>query len=85
MISDAHTIAHIPVWVFQGAQDDVVSVADVRSMLESLRKAGGHPRYTEYPSLGHVIGPASFADGGLLPWLFAQKRDARRQDLIPVE
>jgi len=85
MISDAHTIAHIPVWVFQGAKDDVVSVAGVRSMLESLRMAGGHPRYTEYPNLGHVIGPASFAESGLLPWLFAQKRDVRRQDLIQVE
>ena len=76
MISDAHTIAHIPVWVFQGAKDEVVSVADVQAMLESLRKAGGHPRYTEYPNLGHVIGPASFAESGLLPWLFAQKRSA---------
>jgi predicted peptidase len=85
MISDAHTIAYIPVWVFQGAKDDVVSVAGVRSMLESLRMAGGHPRYTEYPDLGHVIGPASFAESGLLPWLFAQKRDVRRQDLIQVE
>jgi len=56
MISDAHTIAHVPVWVFQGAKDDVVSAADACSMLESLRKAGGHPRYTEYPNLGHVIG-----------------------------
>jgi len=77
MISDAHTIAHIPVWVFQGAKDDVVSLADVRSMLESLRMAGGHPRYTEYSNLGHVIGPASFAETGLLPWLFAQKRNVR--------
>jgi predicted peptidase len=74
MISEAHTIARIPVWVFQGAKDDVVSVADVRSMVESLRKAGGQPRYTEYPNLGHVIGTASFAESGLLPWLFAQKR-----------
>ena len=74
MISGAPTIAHIPVWVFQGAKDDVVAVAGVRSMLESLRKAGGHPRYTEYPNLGHVIGPTSFAESRLLPWLFAQKR-----------
>jgi len=85
MISDAHTIAHIPVWVFQGAKDDVVSVADARSMLESLRKAGGHPRYTEYQNLGHVIGPTSFSESGLLPWLFAQKRNPRLQDLIQVE
>jgi predicted peptidase len=78
MISEAGAIAHVPVWVFQGAKDDVVSVHDVRSMVESLRNAGGHPRYTEYPHLGHVIGRAAFAERGLLPWLFAQKRNARR-------
>jgi predicted peptidase len=69
-------IAHIPVWVFQGAKDDVVPMVNARSMVYSLRKVGGQPRYTEYPDLGHVIGPATFAESELLPWLFAQKRAA---------
>ena len=60
-------------------RNDVVAVADARSMIESLRKAGGHPQYSEYPNLGHVIGPASFAESGLLPWLFAQKRTVHRK------
>jgi predicted peptidase len=77
MVPEAPGIAHIPVWVFQGAKDDVVSPTDARSMVELLRKAGGRPRYTEYPNLGHVIGPAVFAEKDLLPWLFAQKRPAR--------
>ena len=49
-----------------------------RSMVELLRKAGGKPRYTEYPKLGHLIGPTVFADPDLLPWLFTQKRVANK-------
>jgi predicted peptidase len=69
-------IAHIPVWVFHGAKDDNVPVANARGMVESLRKEGGQPRYTEFPNLGHEIGPATFAERDLLLWLFAQKRAA---------
>jgi len=84
MISEAPAIAHIPVWVFHGAKDDVVPVTNARSVVESLRKAGGRPRYTEYPDLGHFIGPAAFAESGLLPWLFAQKRKRSTISLDPV-
>ena len=78
MISEAHTIARVPVWVFQGAKDDVVSAENARSMIESLRKAGGRPLYTEYRDLGHLIGPTAFAESGLLPWLFAQRRNLQQ-------
>lgn len=76
--SEAPGIAHIPVWVFHGAKDDVVPVTNARSMVELLRAAGGRPRYTEYANLGHFIGPMVFAEEDLLPWLFAQKRNVRR-------
>src|SRR5215471_14048074 len=60
------------------ARDDVVSVTDVRSMLEScVRRV--IPDTPEYPNLGHVIGPVSYAQSGLLPWLFAQKCNHRGQ------
>lgn len=69
-------ISHIPVWVFHGAKDDRVPVKDGRGMVELLRKAGGQPRYTEYPDLGHAVGRAAFNEKDLLPWLFAQRRSA---------
>jgi hypothetical protein len=43
-------------------------------MVKLLRQEDGQPRYTEYPDLGHEIGPATFAGRNLLVWLFAQKR-----------
>ncbi len=74
----ASRIANIPVWVFHGAKDDNVYVDNARHMVELLRSAGGQPRYTEYPGLGHEIGPATFDNPDLLPWLFAQRRNPTR-------
>jgi predicted peptidase len=61
------------VWAFHGAQDQAVSVARSRKMIEAIKRAGGKPRYTEYADLGHVIWERVFAEAELLPWVFAQK------------
>jgi predicted peptidase len=70
----APTIAHIPVWVFQGAKDPVVRVGLAQGMVAALRKAGGSPKYTEYPQEGHICWVPASKEPELLPWLFAQKR-----------
>jgi predicted peptidase len=70
----APAIAHLPVWIFHGAADEVVSVSDSRSAFEQLRAAGGAPRYTEYQSGGHGIGNYAWTEPGLAEWLFAQRR-----------
>jgi predicted peptidase len=70
----AARIATMPIWVFQGTADnngvDLVSAS--RQMVASIKKAGGHPRYTEYPGAGHDIWTRAFAEPGLVDWLFAQ-------------
>jgi hypothetical protein len=43
-------------------------------MVEALKKAGGEPRYTEYPNVGHDSWNPAYADPKLYEWLFAQKR-----------
>jgi predicted peptidase len=73
-VSFADRIKHIPVWAFQGADDPVVPVACSRSMIENLTKAGGDPRYTEYPRVGHNSWDRAFDEPKLLSWLFSQKR-----------
>src|SRR5579862_6529056 len=52
MISRA---AKVPVWIFQGQADAVVNVAIARAWLASLKQAGGTPKYTEYPGIGHAV------------------------------
>ena len=77
--SFARQIAHIPVWAFHGANDSTVPVQCSRRMIEMIEKAGGHPRYTEYPGVGHNSWDRAYAEPGLLSWLFSQCR-GRSQD-----
>lgn len=70
----AKDFAHVPIWIFHGAQDKAVPVVRSRSVVEALRKAGGQPRYTEYPDEGHGIWKRVYADPELAQWLFAQVR-----------
>jgi predicted peptidase len=70
----AARIASLPVWCFHGAADTTVSVEYARKMIVALRGAGGHPKYTEYPGVGHDSYRNAFKEPELLPWIFAQKR-----------
>jgi len=67
-------VAKTPVWIFQGAADDVVPVERAREWVAALREAGGSPKYTEYPGVGHHVWDKAFAEPELLPWLAAQRR-----------
>lgn len=69
-------VVKVPVWIFQGQADPVVSADLAREWVARLRRAGGTPKYTEYPGIGHAVWDVAFAEPGLLPWLFAQHRDS---------
>ena len=61
----------IPVWAFHGAEDNVVPVEYTRRMVESLRAAGGNPKYTEYAGTGHDSWTPAYEEPDLLDWMFA--------------
>lgn len=63
-----------PIWVFHGAADNVVPVSNSRLMVNTLKAAGARVQYSEYPGVGHDSWNNAFAEPGLLPWLFKQKR-----------
>jgi predicted peptidase len=70
----AARLTRSPLWVFHGRSDHVVPVAESRNMINAIRKAGGHPKYTEYPAVGHDVWKHAFAEPELVPWLFAQHK-----------
>jgi predicted peptidase len=70
----APAIAKIPVWVFHGDHDGAVKVERSRNMVAALKKAGGSPKYTEYPGVGHDSWVPASKEPELLPWLFRQTR-----------
>jgi predicted peptidase len=71
----AEKIANIPIWVFHGDKDNAVPVSRSRTMVEALKKAGAHPKYTEYPGVGHNSWDKAYREPELWKWLFAQKRE----------
>jgi predicted peptidase len=62
-------------WIFHGANDNTVSVNLSRSMVKALKDAGGNPKYTEYPGVGHDSWNNTYSEPDFLPWLFAQRKD----------
>ncbi|MGI8510683.1 MAG: alpha/beta fold hydrolase [Gemmatimonadaceae bacterium] len=70
----AARVAPIPAWLFHGADDTIVPPMQSRTLVAALRIAGGDPRYTEYPDVGHNSWDRAFAEPELWTWLLAQKR-----------
>ncbi len=65
----AGRIVDTPVWAFHGDADPVVAVDLSRTMVQAIRDAGGEPKYTEYPGVGHGSWIPAFAEPDLLPWI----------------
>jgi predicted peptidase len=66
--------ARVPVWIFQGDVDPIVSVERARKWVADLRQAGGSPKYTEVPGVGHNVWDTAFANPDAALWLLAQRR-----------
>ena len=75
--AQAAKIAHLPIWCFHGDADRVVPVERSRSMVAALKAAGGSPKYSELPGVGHDSWTPAYRDGSLLEWLFAQRQSGR--------
>ncbi len=70
----------LPIWAFHGGADHTVPTEQSRTMIDAIRKAGGEPKYTEYPEVAHDSWTRTYADVAMHEWLFAQRRPARVGD-----
>ncbi|MBS7566013.1 prolyl oligopeptidase family serine peptidase [Mucilaginibacter sp. Bleaf8] len=64
----------VPVWVFHGAKDDVVPIANSETMVQAIKDAGGNPKYTVYPNANHNSWDNAFAEPELFGWLFSHTK-----------
>ena len=71
-VSKAPQIAHIPMWIFTGAEDPAVTPVLSVKMAQALMQAGGHPGLTQYPETGHFSWIAAYSDAMMMEWLFRQ-------------
>ena len=72
--SRAASIAHIPIWIFHGAEDPAVDPSYSLNMLQALTKAGAHPGFTQYPESGHFSWLGAYTDALMFGWLFRQHK-----------
>lgn len=73
-VKDAEKIKDLPCWCFHGDADTSVKVERSREMVDALKKAGGAPKYTEYPKVGHNSWDAAYGTDELYKWLLEQKK-----------
>lgn len=66
--------SNMHLWIFHGAKDDVVNPQPDRELYKALKAINAPVQYTEYPEANHNSWDSTFAEPGLLPWLFAQKK-----------
>lgn len=71
----AAKLVGVPVWAWHGGADNVVPPERSRTMIEAIKKAGGHPKYSELEGVGHSSwGQAYEGPNNLLPWMFEQRK-----------
>jgi predicted peptidase len=75
----AELIKNIPIWAFHGGADKVVMTSRSRDMIAAIKKAGGDPKYTEYPNTGHNAWTSTYGNIEMLQWLFSQSLTNRKK------
>lgn len=70
----AHLIQHLPIWVFHGAKDKVVTLENSQEMVDALKKLKADVKFTIYPDAGHDSWTETYNNPDFYNWLFCQKR-----------
>jgi predicted peptidase len=79
----AEKIKDIPCWCFHGDADTAVSVEGSRQMIAALKAAGGSPKYSEYPGVGHNSWDKAYGTPELYEWLLKQHQSASGDGKTP--
>jgi predicted peptidase len=76
--SQARRLKNVPVWAVHGDADRTVPLECSRVMIQALRDAGGQPRYSELPGVGHDSWTQTYRkSNGVIQWLFEQANDCQ--------
>jgi hypothetical protein len=68
------TIAHIPMWIFQGGQDTNPTVRETEGYISKWRSAGAVVRYSLYPELGHGTWNTAYSESDFFSWILKQNK-----------
>lgn len=73
--SKANTIAHLPIWVFHGALDNVVPVKTSEDIVTALKTYGSNVKFTVYPEANHDSWTETYNNEELYKWFLEQSLD----------
>lgn len=73
----AAKVGKVPVWIFHGANDDIVPVVESQRMQAAMKQLGAEVHYTEYPGVKHVSWDKAYDEPKLFPWLFSKSLPAK--------
>ena len=69
----ARPLAHTPIWLFHGAEDNVVVPKQSELMFDALKAANGHVRLWLYQGLHHDSWTRAYNEPELPRWLLAHR------------
>ncbi|MBK8944598.1 MAG: hypothetical protein IPM32_04920 [Ignavibacteriae bacterium] len=74
--STAKKLKNIPLWIFHGDADPIVSVKQSRNLYKAIVDSGGKKvRYTEYTNIGHDSWVYAWKEKTILNWLLSQRKN----------
>jgi predicted peptidase len=68
----AARIGKVPVWIFHGADDEIVPVTESQRMQAAMKQIGAEVHYTEFAGVKHVSWDKAYDDPKLFPWLLSK-------------
>jgi dienelactone hydrolase len=75
----AQAVSRIPIWLFHGAEDNIVSPRQDELLYAALKSASGHVRLWLYQGLKHDCWTRAYLDPELPRWLLAHHVETRAQ------
>ena len=68
-LDNLSTLRRLPIWVFHGANDQVVPIENSQKIVAALQTLGGNVQFTIYPNADHDSWTATYANPVLYEWL----------------
>lgn len=65
---------NIPIWMFMGTSDPLVSFLDMKKIYDAYEKAGGNGRFTVCTNAEHDVSEWLYKEKDLINWLFEQRK-----------
>ncbi|HEY1577132.1 MAG TPA: alpha/beta hydrolase-fold protein, partial [Terracidiphilus sp.] len=75
----AQAVSRTPIWLFHGADDNIVAPRQDELLYAALKAAGGHVRFWIYQGLKHDCWTRAFNEPELPRWLLMHHRETREQ------